>query len=174
VDSLSLVSTGEAKIPKQANFPAQVDEVLLRNNRFHRVARDLRERVIQDPQFANEIRWRPAYKQLLYGDDTGRLIVMISQNSVGNAIAELLGIVVKRPEKMPRPMRRWNRRWLAVYSRRAESSSRLIWVNLYPHRTGPTMNTSAGISSDHLTRLHQSVGTTEFPGSSAGCGISAV
>jgi hypothetical protein len=48
--------------------------------------------------FANEIRWRPAYKQLLYRDDHGRLIVTISQNSVGNAITELLGIVVKRME----------------------------------------------------------------------------
>lgn len=46
--------------------------------------------------FANQIRWKPAYKQLLYRDDEGRLIVTISQNSVGNAITELLGIVVKR------------------------------------------------------------------------------
>ncbi|MDM8569933.1 hypothetical protein QUF50_10585, partial [Thiotrichales bacterium HSG1] len=35
---------------------------------------------------------------LLYRDDKGRLIVTISQNSVGNAITELLGIVVKREE----------------------------------------------------------------------------
>ncbi len=94
----SLVSTGEAKIPAECNFPNQVDEVLLGSNQFQRVARNLRERVIQDPQFANEIRWRPAYKQLLYRDDAGRLIVTISQNSVGNAITELLGIVVKRKE----------------------------------------------------------------------------
>ncbi len=94
----SLVSTGDARVPDEANFPAQITDVLLGSNQFQRVARDLRERVIQDPQFANEIRWRPAYKQLLYRDDSGRLIVTISQNSVGNAITELLGIVVKRVE----------------------------------------------------------------------------
>jgi hypothetical protein len=94
----SLVSTGESKIPKGANFASQIDDVLLSNNQFQRVARDLREKVIVDPQFANEIRWRPAYKQILYRDDKGRLIVTISQNSVGNAITELLGIVVERVE----------------------------------------------------------------------------
>ena len=91
-----LVSTGEERVPAQANFPHAVQDILLGNHRFVRVARDLRERVIQDPQFANEIRWQPAYKQLLYRDDAGRLVVTISQNSVGNAITELLGIVVKR------------------------------------------------------------------------------
>jgi len=94
----SLVSSGDSSIPDDAHFPSQVDEVLLSSNQFQRVARDLRERIIQDPQFANEIRWRPAYKQLIYRDDAGRLIVTISQNSVGNAITELLGIVVKRQE----------------------------------------------------------------------------
>ncbi len=78
------------------NFANQIDDVLLGNQRFVRVARDLREKVIQDPQFANDIRWRPAYKQILFRDDKGRLVVTISQNSVGNAITELLGIVVKR------------------------------------------------------------------------------
>lgn len=94
----SLVSTGEPKVPEQAHFPHQVSNVLLDSGRFQRVARELREQVILDPQFANEIRWRPAYKQLFYRDDEGRLIVTISQNSVGNAITELLGIVVKRQE----------------------------------------------------------------------------
>ncbi|MCK5717602.1 MAG: hypothetical protein KAH77_08945 [Thiomargarita sp.] len=94
----SLVATGDPLVPKQANFSQQINEVLLDSGRFQRVARDLREKVIQDPLFANEIRWRPAYKQLLYRDDSGRLIVTISQNSVGNAITELLGIVVKRKE----------------------------------------------------------------------------
>ncbi|RTZ60715.1 MAG: hypothetical protein DSZ32_03115 [Gammaproteobacteria bacterium] len=93
-----LVSTGEAKVPSNANFSAQVDNVLLSSNKFQNVARDLRERVIQDPAFANEIRWRPAYKQIMYRDDKGRLVVTISQNSVGNAITELLGIVVSRVE----------------------------------------------------------------------------
>jgi len=91
-----LVSTGEERVPAQANFPNAVRDILLGNMKFIRVARDLRERVIQDPQFANDIRWQPAYKQLLYRDDEGRLVVTISQNSVGNAITELLGIVVKR------------------------------------------------------------------------------
>ncbi len=94
----SLVATGEEKIPAEANFSSQISDVLLGSNRFVRVARDLREQVIQDPLFANEIRWRPAYKQILYRDETGRLIVTISQNSVGNAITELLGIVVERVE----------------------------------------------------------------------------
>ena len=92
----SLVSSGEPRVPSEANFPNQIADVLYGSNRFLRVARDLREQVIQDPQFANEIRWRPAYKQLFYRDDSGRLIVTISQNSVGNAITELLGIVVER------------------------------------------------------------------------------
>ena len=94
----NLVATGEEKIPVIANFPTQIAEVLLSSNSFLRVARDLREQVIQDPQFANQIRWRPAYKQILYRDDKGRLIVTISQNSVGNAITELLGLVVNRVE----------------------------------------------------------------------------
>jgi len=94
----SMVSTGDPQVPAQANFPQQIREVLLENSRFKRIARDLREKLIQDPLFANEIRWRPAYKQVLYRDDEGRLIVTISQNSVGNAITELLGIVVKRVE----------------------------------------------------------------------------
>ncbi len=94
----SLVATGEERVPKDATFPSQVSDVLLSSNVFVRVARDLREQVIQDPRFANDIRWRPAYKQILYRDDQGRLIVTISQNSVGNAITELLGIVVDRIE----------------------------------------------------------------------------
>lgn len=94
----SLVATGEETIPREATFPTQIQDVLLSNHVFIRVARDLREQVIQDPKFANEIRWRPAYKQILYRDDQGRLIVTISQNSVGNAITELLGIVVDRVE----------------------------------------------------------------------------
>ena len=35
-------------------------------------------------------------KQLIYRNDAGDLIVTISQNSIGNAITELLGVVVKR------------------------------------------------------------------------------
>jgi hypothetical protein len=51
---------------------------------------------VHDAKYANAIRWQPAFKQLLYRDDTGRLVVTISQNSIGNAITELLGVVVKR------------------------------------------------------------------------------
>jgi hypothetical protein len=49
-----------------------------------------------DPKYANAIRWQPAFKQLIYRNDAGNLIVTISQNSIGNAITELLGVVVNR------------------------------------------------------------------------------
>lgn len=49
-----------------------------------------------DPKYSNSIRWQPAFKQLIYRNDKGDLIVTISQNSIGNAITELLGVVVKR------------------------------------------------------------------------------
>ncbi len=92
------VAARNSPMPAGTYFPDQVENVLLFNNDFHRVAREIRNHVLDDPQFANEIRWRPAYKQLLYRDDKGRLIVTINQNSVGNAITELLGIVVRRAE----------------------------------------------------------------------------
>ena len=92
------VASRNAPAPEDAYFPEQVEDVLLFNNEFHRVARQIRDKVLADPQFANDIRWRPAYKQILYRDDKGRLIVTISQNSVGNAITELLGIAVKRSQ----------------------------------------------------------------------------
>lgn len=94
----ALVSDRAASVPPGANFPDQVENILLFNNDFFNAAREVRLKVLQDPKFANEIRWQPAYKQLLYRDDRGRLIVTISQNSVGNAITELLGIVVRRIE----------------------------------------------------------------------------
>lgn len=122
----SLVATGEPQVPAQAHFPSQIDDVLLASSRFQRVARELRERVIQDPQFANEIRWRPAYKQILYRDDQGRLIVTISQNSVGNAITELLGIVVKRVEDQEA----YARIEPALVGRMLEARERLIEANL--------------------------------------------
>ncbi|MBF0180504.1 MAG: hypothetical protein HQM03_10830 [Magnetococcales bacterium] len=92
------VSTRGAGVPPDIYFPDQVENILLFSNRFAQVARDVRNHVKADPRFANDIRWRPAYKQILYRDDLGRLIVTISQNSVGNAITELLGIVVRRAE----------------------------------------------------------------------------
>ena len=122
----NLVSTGEEKIPVNANFPTQIAEVLLSSNSFLSVARDLREQVIQDPQFANEIRWRPAYKQIIYRDDKGRLIVTISQNSVGNAITELLGIVVNRVEDNEG----YAEKEEALVGRLLEARERLIAANL--------------------------------------------
>ena len=92
----SLVAANDTTIPSDAQYPDQIEDVLLFSNEFHSAARILRLQVLEDPLFANEIRWRPAYKQLLYRDDDGRLIVTISQNSVGNAITEMLGIVIKR------------------------------------------------------------------------------
>ena len=92
----ALVASEDNRIPADAAFPDQIEDILLFSDQFHRAARMLRLQVLEDPNFANEIRWKPAYKQLLYRDDEGRLIVTISQNSVGNAITELLGIVVKR------------------------------------------------------------------------------
>ena len=92
----ALVSSEDTRIPVSATFPEQIENILLYSDDFHQAARMLRLQVIEDPTFANEIRWQPAYKQLIYRDDDGRLIVTISQNSVGNAITELLGIVVKR------------------------------------------------------------------------------
>ncbi|MGI9536283.1 MAG: hypothetical protein ACR2PB_04375 [Desulfocapsaceae bacterium] len=92
----ALVSAEDTRIPSAATFPDQIENILLYSDDFHQAARMLRLQVTEDPTFANEIRWQPAYKQLIYRDDEGRLIVTISQNSVGNAITELLGIVVKR------------------------------------------------------------------------------
>ena len=92
----TLVATGDNRIQAGATFPDRVEDILLFSDQFHQAARMLRLQVLEDPLFANQIRWKPAYKQLLYRDDEGRLIVTISQNSVGNAITELLGIVVKR------------------------------------------------------------------------------
>ena len=92
----SMVAAEDSRVPKEAVFPDQIENILLFSDDFHQAARMLRLQVMEDPTFANEIRWQPAYKQLIYRDDEGRLIVTISQNSVGNAITELLGIVVKR------------------------------------------------------------------------------
>lgn len=92
----ALVAAEDISIPDNALFPDHIENILLYSDEFHQAARILRTQVLDDPMFANDIRWKPAYKQLLYRDDEGRLIVTISQNSVGNAITELLGIVVKR------------------------------------------------------------------------------
>ena len=59
-------------------------------------AKKVRDQCVTDAKYANAIRWQPAFKQLIYRNDEGDLIVTISQNSIGNAITELLGVVVKR------------------------------------------------------------------------------
>jgi hypothetical protein len=90
------VSTRNAPIPKDVYFPRLVEERLLFNNDFLKTAKMVRDRCIVDAKYANSIRWQPAFKQLIYRNDKGNLIVTISQNSIGNAITELLGVVVNR------------------------------------------------------------------------------
>ena len=96
----SQVSTRNADPLPDLHFPDAVQRVLLPNNAFMGTARTVRSRCIRDPAYANAIRWEPAFKQLIYrngpGPNGGRLLVTISQNSIGNAITELLGVVVKR------------------------------------------------------------------------------
>ncbi|MGF1548494.1 MAG: hypothetical protein ACFCUG_14325 [Thiotrichales bacterium] len=92
----SQVSTRNAPQPRDTYFPDQVEAVLLFNNDFLGTAKKVRDRCIVDARYANSIRWQPAFKQLIYRNDDGKLVVTISQNSIGNAITELLGVVVKR------------------------------------------------------------------------------
>jgi hypothetical protein len=92
----SQVSTRNAPIPDNVNFPEQVTEKLLFNNKFLGTAKIVRDQCIKNAKYANLIRWQPAFKQLIYRNDAGKWIVTISQNSIGNAITELLGVVVKR------------------------------------------------------------------------------
>ena len=90
------VSTRNAPVPEASYFPEQIESILLFNNDFMGSAKKVREQCITDAKYANAIRWQPAFKQLIYRNDEGDLIVTISQNSIGNAITELLGVVVKR------------------------------------------------------------------------------
>ena len=90
------VSTRNAPMPRDIHFPDLVEEKLLFNNDLLKTAKMVRDRCIRDAKYANAIRWQPAFKQLIYRNDAGKLIVTISQNSIGNAITELLGVVVKR------------------------------------------------------------------------------
>lgn len=92
----SQVSTRNAPLPRDINFPELAENKLLFNNDFLKTAKMVRDRCIKDAKYANAIRWQPAFKQLIYRNDAGKLIVTISQNSIGNAITELLGVVVKR------------------------------------------------------------------------------
>ena len=90
------VSTRNAALPRDIYFPELVENKLQFNNDFLKTAKMVRERCIKDAKYANAIRWQPAFKQLIYRNDKGKLIVTISQNSIGNAITEVLGVVVKR------------------------------------------------------------------------------
>jgi len=90
------VSTRNAPLPRDIYFPALVEAKLQFNNDFLKTAKMVRDRCIKDAKYANSIRWQPAFKQLIYRNDAGKLIVTISQNSIGNAITELLGVVVNR------------------------------------------------------------------------------
>ena len=90
------VSTRNAALPRDINFPDLVESKLQFNNDFLKTAKMVRDRCITDAKYANSIRWQPAFKQLIYRNDEGKLIVTISQNSIGNAITEVLGVVVKR------------------------------------------------------------------------------
>jgi hypothetical protein len=92
----SQVSTRNAPILPDLYFPDVVESVLLFNNDFMKTAKKVRDLCIVDAKYANAIRWQPAFKQIIYRNDAGNLIVTISQNSIGNAITELLGVVVKR------------------------------------------------------------------------------
>jgi len=92
----SQVSSRNAGMLPDVHFPEQVENVLLYNNDFLKTAKKVRDRCITDAKYANAIRWQPAFKQLIYRNDDGKLIVTISQNSIGNAITELLGVVVNR------------------------------------------------------------------------------
>ena len=90
------VSSRNAPVPKDSYYPEQIEQKLLFNNDFLKTAKKIRDQCIKDAKYANSIRWQPAFKQLIYRADNGKLIVTISQNSIGNAITELLGVVVKR------------------------------------------------------------------------------
>ena len=92
----SQVSTRNAAIPDNAFFPQQITDKLLHNNQFLGAAKIVRDKCIVDARYANLIRWQPAFKQLIYRNQDGDWFVTISQNSIGNAITELLGVVVNR------------------------------------------------------------------------------
>jgi hypothetical protein len=92
----SQVSSRNAPRLADVYFPGEVERILLFDNDFLKTAKKVRDLCITDPAYANSIRWEPAFKQLIYRNDEGKLLVTISQNSIGNAITELLGVVVKR------------------------------------------------------------------------------
>lgn len=122
----SQVSTRNANLPKDLYFPDHVDNILLFDNDFLKTAKKVRDRCIIDAKYANSIRWQPAFKQLIYRNEQGRLIVTISQNSIGNAITELLGVVVKRVQGVEA----YERQEPALIERLLEVRRRLIEADL--------------------------------------------
>ncbi len=90
------VSSRNSGVPSNAYFAKEIEKTLLFNNCFLSAAKKVRDKCIEDAKYASSIRWQPAFKQLIYRNDEGKLIVTISQNSIGNAITELLGVVVNR------------------------------------------------------------------------------
>ncbi len=90
------VSIRNAPLPRGIHFPELVKVRLQYDDDFLATAKMVRDRCVGDAKYANAIRWQPAFKQLIYRNDKGKLIVTISQNSIGNAITELLGVVVDR------------------------------------------------------------------------------
>jgi len=97
----SQVSTRNAPMLDDLYFPEAVERVLLFNNDFMKTAKKVRDHCLNNAKAANAIRWQPAFKQLIYRNQEGKLIVTISQNSIGNAITELLGVVVNRVPDAP-------------------------------------------------------------------------
>ena len=120
------VSSRNAQMPKEAFFPEQIERKLLYNNEFLAAAKKVRERCINDVKYANAIRWQPAFKQLIYRNSEGKLIVTISQNSIGNAITELLGVVVKRKPDVEA----YEKAEPALIERLLEVRSRLVEADL--------------------------------------------
>ena len=120
------VSTRNAPIQADAYFPEQVESVLLFNNDFLKTAKKVRDHCIVDAKYANAIRWQPAFKQLIYRNDAGKLIVTISQNSIGNAITELLGVVVNRTPDAEA----YGKREPALIARLLEVRRRLVEADL--------------------------------------------
>jgi hypothetical protein len=120
----SQVSSRNSPLPKDSYYPEQVEQKLLFNNDFLITAKKIRDQCIKDAKYANSIRWQPAFKQLIYRADSGKLVVTISQNSIGNAITELLGVVVKREpnaEEYEKREAKLIERLLAVRSRLIEA-----------------------------------------------------
>ncbi len=122
----SQVSTRNAPMPRDIYYPDAVENVLLFDNAFLKTAKKVRDHCMRDARYANAIRWQPAFKQIIYRNDAGRLIVTISQNSIGNAITELLGVVVKRvPDATA-----YEAREPALLERLLEVRRRLVEVDL--------------------------------------------